>query len=133
MTMRRETGNRKERHTQAWVAQSVERPTSARATISQSVGSSPALGTVLTEPGACFRFCVSLSLSLPLPCSRSVPPSQKQINNKNFLKKKRQLLLIQSSLGGGGASEKTFLKTGLGIDRGGRSRLARMGSDGQTR
>ena len=69
MTMRRETGNRKERHTQAWVAQSVERPTSARATISQSVGSSPALGTVLTEPGACFRFCVSLSLSLPLPCS----------------------------------------------------------------
>ena len=32
----------------AWVAQSVERPTSAQVMISQSVGSSPTLGSVLT-------------------------------------------------------------------------------------
>ena len=32
----------------AWVAQSVERPTSAQAMISRSVGSSPASGSVLT-------------------------------------------------------------------------------------
>ena len=31
-----------------WVAQSVERPTSAQVTILWSVGSSPALGSVLT-------------------------------------------------------------------------------------
>ena len=34
----------------AWVAQSVERPTSAQVMISHSVGSSPALGSVLTAP-----------------------------------------------------------------------------------
>ena len=32
----------------AWVAQSVKRPTSAQVTISQSVSSSPASGSVLT-------------------------------------------------------------------------------------
>ena len=50
----------------AWVAQSVERPTSAQVMISQFVGSSPTSGSVVTawslEPGACFGFCVSLSL-----------------------------------------------------------------------
>ena len=48
----------------AWVAQSVERPTSAQVMISQFVGSSPASGSVLmacSEPGACFGFCVSFS------------------------------------------------------------------------
>ena len=49
----------------AWVAQSVERPTSAQVTVSQFVDLSPASGSVLTacsEPGACFGFCVSFSL-----------------------------------------------------------------------
>ena len=48
----------------AWVAQSVERPTSAQVMISQVVGSSPASGSVLTaqslEP-ALDPACVSLS------------------------------------------------------------------------
>ena len=63
-----------------WVAQSVGQPTTAQVTISQSVGSSPASGSVLTaqslEPGS---NSVSLSLSLPLPCLLSVI-----INIKNF-------------------------------------------------
>ena len=47
----------------AWVAQPVERPTSAQVTISWFSSSSPVSGSVLTaEPGACFGFCVSLSL-----------------------------------------------------------------------
>ena len=47
----------------SWVAQTVRRPTLAQVMISQSVSSSPASGSVLTaQPGACFRFCVSLSL-----------------------------------------------------------------------
>ena len=47
----------------AWVAQLVERPASAQVMISQFVGSSPVSGSVLTaQPGACFGFCVSLSL-----------------------------------------------------------------------
>ena len=53
----------------AWVAQSVKPLTSAPVMISQLVSSSPALGSGLTarssEPGACFDFCVSLSLSTP--------------------------------------------------------------------
>ena len=53
----------------AWVAQSVERPTSAQVMISQFVGSSPALGSVLSawslEPAS----ILCLPLSLPLPCS----------------------------------------------------------------
>ena len=48
----------------AWVAQSVkvERPTSTQVMISRFVSSSPASGSALTEPGACFGFGVSLSL-----------------------------------------------------------------------
>ena len=50
----------------AWVAQSVKRPTSAQVTISLFVGSSPALGSVLTaqslEPAL---DSVSPSLSAP--------------------------------------------------------------------
>ena len=52
----------------AWVAQSAERPTLAQVTISRSVSSSPASGSVLTarslEPAT---DSVSPSLSLPLP------------------------------------------------------------------
>ena len=52
----------------AWVAQSVERLTSAQVMISQSVGSSPVSGSVLTaqslEPAS---DSVSSSLSAPLP------------------------------------------------------------------
>ena len=46
----------------AWVAQSVERPTSAQVMISHSMGSSPASGSVLTAQGL-------------EPASDSVPPS----------------------------------------------------------
>ena len=61
-----------------WVAQSVKPLTLAQGMISRFVGSSPLLGSVLTacsEPGTCFRFCVSLSLC-PSPVhalSLSVP------------------------------------------------------------
>ena len=57
----------------AWVAQSVERPTSAQVMISRSVSLSPASGFVLTtqslEPAS---DSVSPSLSLPLPCLHSL-------------------------------------------------------------
>ena len=57
----------------AWVAQSVERPTSAQVTISRSVSSSPASGSGLMarslEP---VSDSVSPSLFLPLPRSCSV-------------------------------------------------------------
>ena len=57
----------------AWVAQSVEPPTSAQVMISRLVGSSPTSGSVQTaqslEPAS---DSVSPSLSLPLPCSCSV-------------------------------------------------------------
>ena len=52
----------------AWVAQSVGHPTLAHVMISQFMGSSLALGSVLTaqslEPRSCFGFCVSLCLCL---------------------------------------------------------------------
>ena len=57
----------------AWVAQSVEHPTSAQVMMSPFVDSSPASGSVLTaqslEPAS-----VSVYLSLPLPrlCSVSL-------------------------------------------------------------
>ena len=49
----------------AWVAQSVEHPTSAQVMISRSVSSiEPRIGLCAdsSEPGVCFRFCVSFSL-----------------------------------------------------------------------
>ena len=52
-----------------WVAQSVKHLTLAQVMISQFLSSSPASGSVLNtcpEPGACFGFCVLLSL--PLLC-----------------------------------------------------------------
>ena len=73
----------------AWVAQSVERPTSAHVMISQSVSLSPASGSVLTarslEPASdsvssSFSLCPSPSwaLSLFLSLSLSLSLSQKQ-------------------------------------------------------
>ena len=57
----------------AWVAQSVGRLTSAQVMISRFVSSSPASGSAdSSEPGACFGFCVSLSLPLSHSCSLSV-------------------------------------------------------------
>ena len=48
----------------AWVAQSVKHPTSAQVMISRFGSSSPRVGLCAdsSELGACFRFCVSLSL-----------------------------------------------------------------------
>ena len=54
----------------AWVAQSVERLTVAQVMTSWFVGSSPALGSVLTARSLLRILC--LPLSLPLPCSCSV-------------------------------------------------------------
>ena len=65
----------------AWVAQSVEHPTSAQVTIPQFVGSSPVSGSVLTarslEPAS---DSVSPSLSLPLPRSCSISLCLSKIN-----------------------------------------------------
>ena len=64
----------------AWVAQSVKCSTSAQVTISQSVGSSPASGSVLTaqslEP-ALDSVSPSLSLSAPSPLMLCLSLSQK--------------------------------------------------------
>ena len=50
----------------AWVAQLVMHLTSAQVMISWLVSLSPVSGSVLTaQSGACFKFCVSLSLSVP--------------------------------------------------------------------
>ena len=63
-----------------WVAQSVERPTSAQVMISWFMGLSPMLGSVLTvwsESGACFS-SVSPSFSAPPPAhALSLSVSQK--------------------------------------------------------
>ena len=75
-----------QRHTNrgTWVAQLVKRPTLAQVMISRFMGSSPALGSVLTawslEPAS---DSVSPSLSLPLPCSHSVSLSVSKIKIKN--------------------------------------------------
>ena len=61
-----------------WVAQSIKRPTSAQVMISWFVGSSLVSGSVLTEPGACSRFYVSLSL-----CSSSAHTLSLSLSVKN--------------------------------------------------
>ena len=70
----------------AWVAQSVERPTSAQVTILQSVSLSPVSGSVLTaqslEPAS---DSVSLSLTLPHSCSVSLSKINKHKKKKNEL------------------------------------------------
>ena len=73
------------------VAQSVKRQmTSAPVMISWLVRSNPTSGRLYADssaPGTCFRFCVSISLSQPLPClySVSVSVSLSKINIKKNL------------------------------------------------
>ena len=102
-------GRNHERHQEtnlrwgAWVAQSVEGPTSAQVMISPSVSSSPdltlcefepraGLWADSSEPGACFVFCFSLSLcpssirallsfSLSLSLSLSLSKTNKHLKN----------------------------------------------------
>ena len=70
-------------HRGAWVAQSVERPTSSQVMISRSVSSSRPSGSVLTaqslEP-ASDSVSPSFSLSLPCSCSVSLSLSLSKIN-----------------------------------------------------
>ena len=64
-----------------WVAQSVERPTSAQVMISWFVSSSPGSGSVLTATQSLepvFRFWVSLSLPLSHSCSVSLCLSENE-------------------------------------------------------
>ena len=63
----------------AWLAQSVGQLTSAQVMILQSVSSSPRIGLCAdsTEPGACFGFCVSLSLCSSPTFALSLFVSQK--------------------------------------------------------
>ena len=69
-------------HRGVWVAQSVERPTSAQVMISQFLGLSPTSGSVLTAQSlesASNSMCVSLSASFLLVLSKI---------NKHFKKRK---------------------------------------------
>ena len=72
----------------AWVAQSVEHPTSAQVMISQLVSSSPASGSVLTlqslEPAS---DSVSPCLSAPPPLTLCVSLSTINKQSKNFFEK----------------------------------------------
>ena len=69
----------------------VKHPTSAQIMISQFVGSSPRVGLCAdnSEPGACFRFCVSLSLCPSPACA--VSPCLSKINIKKNLKDIRMI------------------------------------------
>ena len=74
----------------AWVAQSVKQPTPTQVMILRFVGSRPALGCAdRSEPGACFGFCVHLSLS-PFP-AHTVFFSLK---NKQTLNKFKNILCL---------------------------------------
>ena len=67
----------------AWVAQSVERPTSAQVMISRSVGSSPTSGSVLTARSLeSASDSVSPSLSAPPPLTLCVSPTYKCLKKK---------------------------------------------------
>ena len=77
-----------------WVAQLVKHPTMAQDMISRFVSSSPASGSVLadsSETGACFRFCVSLSLC-PSP-AHALSLSVSKINKRQNIKKNKQINL----------------------------------------
>ena len=76
----------------AWVAQSVKHPTLAYVTISRSVSSTPASGSVATAQSlelaldsVCVCVCLSLSASPPLALCLSVILSK--INIKKEIKK----------------------------------------------
>ena len=56
----------------AWVAQSVKHPTLAQVMISQSVGSSPPSGSLLSAQSLLWIVCPHLSLLLPCLCSLAV-------------------------------------------------------------
>ena len=62
----------------AWVAQSVERPTSAQVMVSQFMGSSPTLGSLLSAQSLLWILCLSLS----------VPKINKNVEKK--IKKKKE-------------------------------------------
>ena len=76
----------------AWVAQPVERPTSAQVMISRFVSSSPTSGSVLTarEPGARFRRCVPPSLPLPHLCASSLSHTYTHSLSKINIKIKKE-------------------------------------------
>ena len=80
------------------MAQSVKHPTSAQVLISRFMSSSPVSGSVLTarSPGACFGFCVSLSLCSPPAYARS----QKETNTKTFFKLKKGEEVVKLGLPG---------------------------------
>ena len=81
-----------------WGTQSVKCPTSARSDFdSQSVGLSPRVIVGLcadsSEPGACFGFCVSLSLCPSSTCTHSLSLSLSKINKhlKKIFKTKQTM------------------------------------------
>ena len=77
----------------AWVAQSVQHPTSAQVTIPQFVGLSLVSGCAdSSEPGACFGFRVSLSLCSSPTHALSLSLSKINIK-KNFFKNKKLCLV----------------------------------------
>ena len=79
----------------AWVAQSVERPTSAQVMILRFVSSGPALGSVLTAQSlgpASDSVSPSLFRSLPHLCSLSLSEVHKHL--KKFKKRKQYTNLV---------------------------------------
>ena len=88
----------------AWLTLSIKRPTSAHVMILQFVSSSPASGSVLTaQAGACFGFCLPLSLPLPSLCSVSLSLSlslslKNKTNNHNHKKKNKKQKHIKKFL-----------------------------------
>ena len=94
----------------AWVAQSVRHPTSAQVMISRFVGSSPALGSVLTarslEPAS---NSVTPSLSLPLSRWHSVSLSKINEHLKNCFQEKQKIRFIfaKSTINEGNGKEQT--------------------------
>ena len=68
----------------AWVAQSVERPTSAQVMISRFVGSSPTSGSVLTAQSLELLWILCLPLSVPPLFVLSLSLKNKHLEKKNF-------------------------------------------------
>ena len=68
----------------AWVAQSVERPTSARVMISRFVSSSPVSGSGLMAWSLLPILCLPLSLPLPHSCSVSLCLKNKHLKKIFF-------------------------------------------------
>ena len=66
----------------AWVVWSVKPPTSAQVMISQFVSSSPTSGSLLSAQSLLQILCPPLSL--PLPCSHSLPPPKKKFKNVRY-------------------------------------------------